>query len=107
MLTYGITMTLTNIEIQKAKPREKPYTLPDGGGLYVQVRPNGSKLWRLAYRMHGVQKLVALGPYPQVTLLEARARREQAKTDLRADKTPSIPKEARAGRREHRSEDVV
>ena len=54
-------MPLTNMQCQSAKPKAKPYKLTDGGGLYMLVHPNGSRYWRLKYRMHGKEKLLALG----------------------------------------------
>ena len=72
-------MKLTDVGIRKAKPRTKTYKMADGGGLFLQVQPNGSKYWRLFYRFEGKQKLLALGVYPDVSLLLARERREAAR----------------------------
>ena len=72
-------MKLTNIQCQNAKPKEKPYKLADGGGLYLLIRPNGSRYWRLKYRIFGKEKSYALGVYPLVTLAEARQKRDTAK----------------------------
>lgn len=68
-------MALSDLRIKTARPREKPYKLTDGGGLFVLVQPGGSKLWRLKYRFMGKEKSLALGRYPEVGL--ARARKEQ------------------------------
>nr|WP_321162941.1 Arm DNA-binding domain-containing protein [Micavibrio aeruginosavorus] len=57
-------MKLTNNDCKYAEVREKPYKLADGGGLYLLVKSNGSKHWRLKYRFLGKEKLLALGPYP-------------------------------------------
>jgi len=54
------------------KPRGKPYRVSDRGGLFVEVRPNGAKLWRHAYRYGGKQKLLSLGCYPDTSLALAR-----------------------------------
>ena len=81
-------MALTNTEIRNLKPAEKPYKISDGGGLHIQVQPNGSKLWRLSYRVRGQQKLISFGPYPAVSLIEAREKREEAKRTLRDGKDP-------------------
>jgi hypothetical protein len=62
-------MALTDIEIKSAKPRAKPYKLSDGGWLFLLVNPNGSKLWRMAYRFDGREKTLSLGPYPQLSLI--------------------------------------
>jgi len=67
---------------RNAKPREKPFKLSDGGGLYLLVQPNAAKLWRLAYRFDGRQKLLALVAYPATSLAEARAKRDAAKKFL-------------------------
>ncbi len=65
-------MALTDKNVRDAKPRDKPFKLSDENGLYLLVNPNGSKLWRWKYRFGGREKLMAFGPYPQVTLAEAR-----------------------------------
>ncbi len=70
---------LNDTRIRGAKPRDRDYKLTDYGGLHLLVRPGGSKLWRLAYRFGGKQKLLALGAYPTVTLAEARERRDEAR----------------------------
>jgi len=54
-------MPLTNVEIQAAKPGPKPFKLSDGGWLFLLVNPNGSKLWRMAYRFDGKEKTLSLG----------------------------------------------
>lgn len=72
-------MKLTNTQCKNAKADEKPLKLSDGGGMFLHVMLNGSKYWRLKYRFLGKEKLLALGVYPQITLAEARAKREEAK----------------------------
>lgn len=72
-------MALTDATIRNAKPDERAYKLADGGGLYLLVNPNGSRLWRLKYRFAGSEKLLALGAYPAVTLAKARTKRDEAK----------------------------
>src|SRR5580704_1486347 len=67
---------LNDLRIRQSKPRDRDYKLADYNGLHLLVRPNGSKLWRLAYRFAGKQKLLALGAYPTVTLAEARDARD-------------------------------
>ncbi len=78
-------MVLTNTACEKAKAKEKPYKLADGGGLYLLVKANGTRHWRLKYRFLGKEKLLALGTYPLVTLAEAREGREKAKKLLSLD----------------------
>ncbi|MEX3583675.1 MAG: Arm DNA-binding domain-containing protein [Burkholderia sp.] len=75
-------MPLTDVEIRKNAPREKKYRLADGGGMYLEVHPNGSRYWHLKYRLAAKEKLLALGVYPTVTLKEAREKRENAKKKL-------------------------
>lgn len=72
-------MPLTDTAVRNLKPADKPFKLADGGGMYLHVTPNGGKYWRLAYRLHGKQKIFALGVYPQVSLAEARQTRDTAK----------------------------
>ncbi|MDO9101574.1 MAG: Arm DNA-binding domain-containing protein [Candidatus Nitrotoga sp.] len=57
---------LTDVAIKKAKPEAKSYKMADGGGMYLEVMPNGSKYWRLKYRFGGKEKRLALGVYPEV-----------------------------------------
>lgn len=79
---------------QRFESTDKAYTLADEKGLYVQVTPSGSKLWRLKYRFVGKEKLLALGEYPQVSLAEARDRRDEARKLLAAGIDPSEHKKA-------------
>ncbi|MFU0724791.1 Arm DNA-binding domain-containing protein, partial [Klebsiella pneumoniae] len=75
-------MKLNARQVDTAKPKDKPYKLADGGGLYLLIKPNGGKYWRLKYRVAGKEKLLALGVYPEVTLADARAKREEAKRGI-------------------------
>ena len=88
-------MPLTEIEIKKSKPDSKPYKRFDGGGLYLLITPNGSKLWRLKYRFHGREKLLSYGSYPLVPLKDARAWRDQAKRLLLDGVDPGAHQRAR------------
>lgn len=85
-------MPLSEFAVSKAKPREKPYKLADGGGLFLLVNSNGSKLWRLKYRYLGKEKLLSYGRYPQITIAEARKLREASKKLLSDGKDPSVQK---------------
>lgn len=87
-------MPLTDTAIRKAAPRDKPYKLADGGGLYLEVMPTGSKYWRLKYRVDGKEKRLALGVYPDVTLAAARNGREDARRMLAQGRDPSADKKA-------------
>ncbi len=70
---------LTATQIKQAKPKEKDYKLSDGGGLYLLVTKRNTKLWRLKYKFNGKEKLLALGAYPDITLIKARELREENK----------------------------
>ncbi|KAF0158828.1 MAG: DNA integration/recombination/inversion protein [Syntrophaceae bacterium] len=70
---------LTDIKVLKAKPQGKPVSLFDGGGLYLLVTSTGGKLWRFKYRFDKQEKKLALGSYPEISLLDARKRREDAR----------------------------
>jgi hypothetical protein len=82
-------MPLTDAACRAAKPGPLRRKMTDGGGLQLWVQPNGSRLWQLAYRYRGKQRQLALGPYPAVSLLEAREKREAAKKQLREGIDPS------------------
>ena len=85
-------MPLSDAAVRNAKPREKPYKLADFSGLYLQIQPNGSKLWRLKYRMLGKEKKLSIGPYPEISLSEARRRRDKAREQLHSGLDPSREK---------------
>ena len=82
-------MSLSDSKIRALKPPDRVLKLSDGGGLYLHVTPNGSKLWRLAYRFEGKQKLLSFGAYPTVTLASARKKRDAAKAVLADGEDPS------------------
>lgn len=90
------TNTLTDSQCRGFKPEAKAYKKFDGEGLYLWVTPAGSKLWRQAYRFQGKELTLSWGPYPDVSLAEARAKRDQAKAQLRAGINPMAPAEAAA-----------
>lgn len=83
---------LSDAAVRNAKPKDKPYKLSDGDGLFMQVMPSGSKYWRLKYFFLGKEKLLALGVYPEVTLNDARERRMQARKMLANGHDPSETK---------------
>jgi integrase len=81
---------LTDTQVRTAKPRAKTYTLADGGGMYLEVAPTGSKIWRLAYRQQGGKSnRLTFGAYPQVSLLEARAKRATARKMISDGRDPA------------------
>lgn len=88
---------LTDTEIKKAKSAEKDYKLFDGGGLFLLIKPSGGKLWRLKYLFEGKEKLISLGTYPETTLAEARAKRDEYKREIAKGIDPSAErKESKA-----------
>lgn len=71
---------LTDTQARTAKPKEKAYTLADGGGMYLEIMPSGSKVWRMAYRQpSGKNNRLTFGPYPEISLLDARTKRAAAR----------------------------
>lgn len=85
---------LTATAVRNAKPKDRPYKLFDGHGLYLEVTPDGAKRWRLKYRVHGREKRLSFGVCPPVTLGEARDRRDEARRLLRDGKDPSAERQA-------------
>ena len=67
---------LTDRRIRAAKPLKRPYKLFDARGLYLYVTLQGSRLWRLKYRWAGREKTLSFGPYPEITLADARERHQ-------------------------------
>lgn len=82
-------MPLNDMQIRRAKPEAKAYTLGDGQGLSLLVEPNGSKSWRFRYRYAGKPKMISLGVYPTITLADARSRRDEARKLVAEGKNPS------------------
>lgn len=96
-------MPLTDSEIESFEPLERSYKRSDGHALYIFVTPNGSKLWRMSYRFEGKQKTLSFGPYPVVTLQEARDLRTKAKRLLRQEIDPGGVQKTRKSRRRGRA----
>lgn len=86
-------MSLTDTAIRNAKPLLKPYKLSDSQGLYLLIKPNGSKLWYLKYRIDGKEKKLAFGAYPTATLASVRKLRDNARTDLSEGNDPGLKKQ--------------
>ena len=84
----AVKSLLTDTKVKNAKPGERPYKLGDGGWLYLLVKPSGARLWRMAYRYAGREKLLALGAYPEVSLKEAREKRDAERARLRSGFDP-------------------
>ena len=85
---------LTDAKIRNAKPGTSPYKLPDGHGLFLAVNPTGAKCWRYRYRIAGRENLFAIGEYPEISLLAARAERERARTLVTQGIHPSAARRA-------------
>jgi len=80
---------LTDVEVRKAKPADTDRKLTDGAGLYLLIRPTGSKLWRFDFSFSGKRKTISFGAYPEVSILEARRLRNEAKSQVKAGIDPS------------------
>lgn len=80
-------------EIQKARPKDKPYKLSDGAGLHLLVRTSGRKLWRFRYHFDGKEKMISFGSFPEVSLVGARSKRDEARKLLEAGTDPSRKKQ--------------
>lgn len=92
------TNTLTDAKCKSAKAAERPIKMFDGGGLHLYVSTTGAKTWRMAYRLAGKPQTISFGPYPAVTLADARAKRDAAKDQLREGADPMAPRRVtRAG----------
>ena len=87
-------MPLTDAKIRNTKAGDKPLKLTDGGGLYLEIRPTGTKLWRLRYRIDGKENVFAIGGYPEIGLADARDAREKAKPLIRQGIHPSHNRQA-------------
>lgn len=87
-------MPLNARQVDTAKPKDKIYKLADGGGMYLQINVNGSKYWRMKYRFAGKEKKLSFGTYPDVSLSDARSRREDARKTLAAGNDPGELKKA-------------
>jgi integrase len=83
-------MALIDTQLRNAKPAAKDYTLTDGLGLSILITTKGGKWWRFRYRYLGKPKLMSLGIYPEVSLLQARAKRDEARVLVAEGKNPSV-----------------
>lgn len=83
-------MALSDLKIKKAKAAEKPYKMYDSQGLFILVKPNGSRLWRQKYTVAGKERLLTHGSYPGVSLAEARRKRDEARNQIKEGLDPSV-----------------
>jgi integrase len=100
-------MALTDTHIRAAKPKDRPFKLVDGGGLHLEVRPNGSKLWRYRFRIHGKESVYAIGQYPDTSLADARKARDEAKQLVRHGLNPVHHRKLERLKAAHDSEATV
>jgi integrase len=89
-------MALSDLAVRSAKPGPKPFKLADERGLFLYVTPAGGKLWRLKYRFLGKEQLLTFGGYPDVSLKEARDRRDSARKTIAEGKNPAVEKKRAA-----------
>ena len=87
-------MPLTDTAIRRAKARSKPYKMFDSGGLFLLVASSGGKWWRFKYRFAGKEKLLSLGTYPDISLKDARDRRDLERKKLASQIDPAINRKA-------------
>ncbi|MEE9411788.1 MAG: Arm DNA-binding domain-containing protein [Methylococcales bacterium] len=85
-------MKLTDTKIKYLKSKHKLYRENDGNGLYIEVTPSETKLWRLRYQYNGKQSMLSLGKYPEISLKKARYRRDEAREQLANGIDPSLAK---------------
>ena len=88
-------MSLTDPKARQAKPKDRIYRLADEKGLYLEVHTNGSRYWRHKYRFNGKEKRMAYGVYPEVSLKEARTKRDNTRRMLAEGIDPSAAKQAK------------
>lgn len=96
-------MALSDTAIRKIKPKDKQYKVADEKGLYLLVMPNGSKLWRMKYRFDGKEKLISFGAYPDVPLVRARERRNEARTLVADGVDPGDNRKAQKAAKQERA----
>ena len=95
-------MALSDTKVRTIKPLDKPFKLSDERGLFLIVTPTGGKWWRLKYRLDGKEKTLSLGVYPDVSLADAREKRDQARKVIASGSDPSeLRKANKASRTEH------
>ena len=85
-------MPLSDAAIRSLKPKEKSFKISDFEGLFLTVKSTGSKLWHFKYRIDGKEKLLSIGIYPEVTLAQARAKKDQARSQLASGQDPGEAK---------------
>ncbi len=102
-----VNYSLKPAAIDNAKPRDKAYTLTDGGGLYVEVMPGGSKVWRYKYHRDGKREKVTIGPYPSFSIAQARNKHEELREQLHKGDSPARVKQDQAEERRQAAASIV
>lgn len=97
-------MALSDAAVRNLKPREMPYKVSDFNGLFVRVKPTGSRLWQFKYRLNGKEKLLSIGPYPETSLADARSKRDAARMMVAKGIDPSEVKQEQKRRKHEASE---
>jgi Arm DNA-binding domain len=92
---------LTVVEIRAWKPRDRPFKVSDGDGLYFLVQPSGALVWRFRYKVFGIERKLSLGSFPQVTLQQARRKRDEARSELADGFAPVEAKRLKRLKAEH------
>ena len=93
---------LTDTKLRTSKPKATVYRIADSNGLCIEVRPNGSRIWRYRYRYAGKASMVGLGEYPAVPLAEARAERDRLRALVKGGGNPAhVTRAERAAKLEH------
>lgn len=97
---------LTDTAVRVAKKLPEPYKLKDSRGLYIEIRPTGTKLWRYRYRFAGRETMLSLGEYPDVSLEAAREARDAARKLIKAGIHPAQQRKLDAIKRQHEGENT-
>ncbi|KQV85465.1 site-specific integrase [Rhizobacter sp. Root1221] len=88
-----VNYTLKPITLDNAKPRDKPYSLTDGGGLLVEILPSGTKTWRYKYHLNGKREKVTLGNYPALSVKQAREKHDEMRLQVDQGHSPAKGKQ--------------
>ena len=94
-------MPLTDTAVRQAKTQEKAYSITDGQGLSLHIERNGTKSWHFRFRWHGTPSRISFGTYPEISLRDARERRDEARSLVAKDIDPRVE------RRQAKAEAVV
>lgn len=97
-------MALTDTAIRNAKPKDKAYVLNDGRGLNLEISPKGGKWWRLRYTFGGRPNRISLGTYPDISLVQARERREEARKLIAQGIDPSVARKEVSAQEQQQAE---